>query len=194
MMRARIDGLAGKEMTMREKLPPEIAAFEAKEFDKDHADFVRTVTTFLGLHKSCPFKVCRRAHACATRNVVCYQVLEEHMRPIMFSVISRDWFRAVARGEQIDVAPAAEGDMRRNIAWEEREIAKIMAGEYGSDEELTPHQLWLKRLALDEPRRPEARTFTEEELWPTPPLPPETEESLSGVAPRSGDGGGEPQN
>ena len=151
---------------MRDKLPPEIAEFEAKPYDQDLAPTVRAVTTFLGLHKTCPFKVCRRARACATRNVVCYQALEEHMRPIMFSIISRDWFRAVARGEEIDVAPAYQDDMRRNIANEEREIAKIEAGEYGDDDDLTPHQLWLKRLARDEPQRPEARTFTDAELWP----------------------------
>lgn len=118
-----------------------------RPLDPDEAKFLRTVTTHLGMHLSCPFKVCRRARACATRHVVCYQATQEHVQPIVWSIKARLWRDAVARGEEISVAPAYEGDMRRLLAWEERETDKIIAGDYGDDDALSPHQLWLKRHA-----------------------------------------------
>ena len=134
--------------------------------DPEIADFLRLVMTFFDLHESCRFKVCRRAHACATQQVLCYQEHEEHLKPIVGSIQARHWARAVARGEEMDVAPAAEGDMRRLIAWEEQEIAKIQSGEYGNDDELSVYQLWLLNLAREEPHRPEAGAFSEGDLWP----------------------------
>jgi hypothetical protein len=115
------------------------------------AKFIREIATFFDLHEYCPFKVCRRAKACATRQVICYQAMEDEMSPIVQSVRARVWVRAVARGDKLDIPPAQEGDMHRLLEWEAREIALIAAGEYG-DDDLTPYRLWLKRLGEEEKR------------------------------------------
>ena len=168
---------------MSELSHDEVGEIFVESMDPRWAEFLRRVTTCLGLHRDCPFKVCRRAKACATRHVLCYQANEEDLKPIVQGIRARIWARAVARGAEIDVAPASEGDMRRHLAWEEREIAKIEAGEYGADDEqLTAHQLWLKRLARDEPRRPEAVAAAEGDLWPTLTPPSRTDAPSSSAA------------
>jgi hypothetical protein len=129
-----------------------------RPLDPDEAGFLRAVATHLNMHRSCTFKVCRRARACATRHVVCYQATQEHLRPIARSIMARLWVKAVARGAEIDIPPAREDDMNRLLAYEDREMAKIVAGEYGDEDQLTPYRLWLKRLARDEARRPPAPT------------------------------------
>lgn len=104
------------ELVMAEWLPADVARFKAKELDPNIASFCRKVTTFFEFHKSCPFKVCRRAGACATRNAVCYQMLEEEMKPIMLSISARRWAWGIERGEELDIAPAHIDDMTRLLA------------------------------------------------------------------------------
>jgi hypothetical protein len=99
------------------------------------------------LHRRCPYKVCRRARACATRYVVCYQAVEEDMQPIVRSIVARDWRRSVDNGEERDVAPAYRDSWLRRLAWEEAEISRIRSGDYGGDDALTAYQLWLKHWA-----------------------------------------------
>ena len=45
--------------------------------------------------------------ACATRNVICYQMLEAEMKPIVQSIRARMWMWAVERGEEPDVGDVA---------------------------------------------------------------------------------------
>jgi hypothetical protein len=131
----------------------DVGEISAKPMDPDIASFVRPIMTFFGLHRVCSFKVCRRADACATRHVVCYQALEEEMKPIVRSIRARLWMRAVERGEEPDVAPGNQDDMMRLLAREDEEIELIGSGAYG-DEPLTPYQLWLKNYATQDRRRP----------------------------------------
>jgi hypothetical protein len=147
------------ELMMTRRMPADIARFKAQELDPDIAGFCRAVTTFFGLHRSCPFGVCRRAGACATRNAVCYQMLEEEMRPIMLSISARSWMEDVKSGVEIDVAPAHVDDMTRLLAWEEREMARIATCEL-SDGDLSPYQLWLRMVARSEPRAPLAAALS----------------------------------
>jgi hypothetical protein len=132
---------------MKDLLLDDVGKFTARPMPPEMAGFLRVVTTFFGLHKACPFKSCRLANACATRNVVCYQAIEDHMKPIVNSIVARGWARRVDRGEEMDVAPARQGDMRRLLAWEEIEIARIKAGEHGDEDGLSAYQLFLRNLA-----------------------------------------------
>jgi hypothetical protein len=109
-----------------------------------YASFLRRVCTMFGLHRRCPYKVCRRANACATRHVVCYQSMEAEMQPIVQSIVARIWRRSVDAGEERDVAPAYRDGYLRRLAREEEEISRIRSGGYGGDDALTAYQLWLK--------------------------------------------------
>jgi hypothetical protein len=46
------------------------------------------------------------------------------------------------RGKQ--AAPAYRAGWLRLLDWEEKDIRRIVAGEYGGDDALSPYQLWLK--------------------------------------------------
>ena len=56
-------------------------------------NFMRRYCTELGLHRHCGFKACARAGACATRDVMCYQILREPMnerlRPVVRAALAR---------------------------------------------------------------------------------------------------------
>lgn len=125
-----------------------------RPMDAAHARFIQKIMTAFGFHRVCTLKVCRRAAACAARHVVCYRAVEDEMRPIVCSIMARLWRRSIERGETPDVAPAGQDDMTRLLAREDKEIARIDAGEYGGDDELTPYQSWLKHTAREFSRRP----------------------------------------
>lgn len=131
----------------------DVSGVSARPLEPGTASFLRKITTAFGLHRACPLKVCRRANACASRNVVCYQALEDEMAPIVRSIRARLWRRAVERGEAPDIAPASRDHKRRLLDWEERETGRIRSGEYGDDDRLTAYQLWLKHHAVDYTRR-----------------------------------------
>ena len=97
--------------------------------EPDIASFLRRVCTMFELHRRCPYKVCRRANACATRHVVCYQSMEAEMQPIAQSIIARIWRRSLDAGEERDVAPAYRDGFLRRLAREEEEIPRIRSGE-----------------------------------------------------------------
>ncbi len=44
---------------------------------------LRQICTELGLATYCPFRACRRAHRCATRQVICYQALRQEINAII---------------------------------------------------------------------------------------------------------------
>ena len=145
--------------------------FSVKPLRPEMAELLRKVTTFFDLHESCSFKVCRRAKACATRHVLCYQAREQELKPIVRSAVARRWAIGRALGDEIDVPPAREAGMLRLLEWEEREIAKVEAGEYGN-EELSTYQLWLLNLAREEP--PSSAAVAEGDLWPALTRPSRT--------------------
>ena len=45
------------------------------------------VCTALGLHHYCSFRACRRAHRCATRQVLCHQALRHEINAIVGPVL-----------------------------------------------------------------------------------------------------------
>jgi hypothetical protein len=55
---------------------------------------VRRYADVIGLHRVCPHEACRRAKRCATREVMCYQVLREPMnerlRPIVRARLEKE--------------------------------------------------------------------------------------------------------
>jgi hypothetical protein len=117
---------------------------QMRELDPIHARFLRRIMSFFGGHRSCTYKACRRARACATRHALCYQAHEKEMRPIMLSIKAWMWSRDVAAGVAREIAPAYAADMTRLIAWEAEEIKRIEAGHYGGNDKLTHYQRWLK--------------------------------------------------
>jgi len=54
---------------------------------------MRRYCTELGLYRHCGFKACARAGQCATRDVMCYQILREemnaHLRPYVKELLER---------------------------------------------------------------------------------------------------------
>ena len=44
------------------------------------------VCTALGLHDYCPFRACRRAHRCATRQVLCHQIMRQEINAIVMPI------------------------------------------------------------------------------------------------------------
>ena len=78
-------------MPLDETPPPGVAIMRLPEFFKK---FVRRYVDAIGLHRHCPHAVCGRAGRCATREVLCYQVLREEinavLRPIVRKRLERD--------------------------------------------------------------------------------------------------------
>jgi hypothetical protein len=123
---------------------PKAARITVPPMDREWVLFLQRMCTTFGLHRACPYKVCRRANACATRHVVCFQSIEEEMKPIVRSILARRWRNTLASGGTMDVAPVYINSWTRLLAQEEAEIPRIAAGEFGDDDALTPYQLWLK--------------------------------------------------
>jgi hypothetical protein len=158
---------------MDRKPPADAGKIRVEPMNRGEVLFYSRLTTFLGLHRSCRFKVCRRAGACSTRQVLCYQEMEEKLQPIALSVTARRWRNMTERGEKLDVAPIYEVEWPRLLAWEDEEIALIEAGAFGDDDNLTPYQLWLKNFAAidsrDRAARRKAAGHLDTKPEPTPP-------------------------
>ena len=71
-----------------------------------HAEMLRWFCTAIGIAKHCPFKVCRRAKACSTDRVLCWQIMREDLNPILRRVRALAWKESVERGEAPDISPA----------------------------------------------------------------------------------------
>lgn len=112
--------------------------------EREWVPFLQHMCTTFGLHRNCPYKACRRANACATRHVVCFQSMEEEMQPIVRSILARRWRDSDDPDFVQRVAPVYIAGWTRLLAQEKEEIPRILAGEYGGDDALTPYQLWLK--------------------------------------------------
>lgn len=78
-------------MPLDETPPPGVAIMRMPDFFKK---FIRHYVDTIGLSRHCPYAVCGRAGRCATRDVLCYQVLREEMnavlRPIVRERLERD--------------------------------------------------------------------------------------------------------
>lgn len=159
---------------MNDKSPADAGKIRVEPMNRGEVLFYSRLTTFLGLHRSCRFKVCRRAGACSTRQVLCYQEMEEELQPIARSLTARRWRNMTERGERLDVAPIYEAQWPRLLAWEDEEIALIESGAYGDDDSLTPYQLWLKNFAAVDSRDRAARRKAAGIRDPEPePIPPD---------------------
>ena len=132
---------------MPRSLPKEMEGLVVRKLAPLRASGLRRITTFFGLHEACPLNACRRARACATPNVTCYQALEEDMKPMVRSIMARAWRRDVERGAEMrDIAPARIGDMQRLLAWEESEIDRL-AAKAATEEIDSPYELYLLNVA-----------------------------------------------
>jgi hypothetical protein len=50
---------------------------------REQAAIYRRICSELGLPECCPFRACRRARHCATRQVLCYQVLRQEINAML---------------------------------------------------------------------------------------------------------------
>ncbi len=64
----------------------------------DEAATLRVAITFLGYARHCPLKICKRARACATRQVLCWQVHHDDFDPEIMRLLARSWQKWVAEG------------------------------------------------------------------------------------------------
>jgi hypothetical protein len=75
----------------RTESPPDIAIMRLPEFFKK---FIRRYVDSIGLYRHCPHAACGRAGRCATRDVLCYQVLREeinaHLRPAVRARLEKE--------------------------------------------------------------------------------------------------------
>lgn len=60
------------------------------------ASALQHVCTELGLSRYCPFSACKRAHRCATRQVICYQALRQEINAIIRPIIREQAAKAAA--------------------------------------------------------------------------------------------------
>ena len=122
---------------MNRPWPKEFEGLVVKPIDPRRAKLLRLVCTHYELHTVCPLRPCMRANACATRNVVCYQALQDDLQPIVRSLLAHAWLRRRSLGVDLDVAPARVADMMRLLAWEEAE-EKLARGEPAETAETGP--------------------------------------------------------
>ena len=90
---------------MEERFRKELESVSISPLGKELAAALRSICTRLGLATYCPANTCRRAKACATRQVLCWQILREEINPLIQRVLAHEWQRRVANGENPDVAP-----------------------------------------------------------------------------------------
>ncbi len=76
------------------------------ELEPGFDDALRSFCTVIGIAEHCPFKVCRRAKACSTRHVLCWQIMREDLNPIIRRGRALDWKRRIENGETPDIPPA----------------------------------------------------------------------------------------
>jgi hypothetical protein len=94
--------------TMRYALMP-MVTIRGEEVDfrpltPQQAALLQQVCTALGLHDYCPFHACRRAHRCATRQVLCDQFMRQEINAIVTPIF---------RERLAKTAAAAGGNPRR---------------------------------------------------------------------------------
>ena len=51
------------------------------------AAFMRDFCTDIGLATGCPLRPCRRARRCATKEVICYQIVREEVNAILMPLL-----------------------------------------------------------------------------------------------------------
>ncbi len=56
---------------------------DLRPMTREQAAIYRQICTELNLHEYCPFRACRRAHRCATRQVLCHQVMRQEINAIV---------------------------------------------------------------------------------------------------------------
>jgi len=91
------------------------------------AGVLRLVSTELGLANVCPFASCRRARACATRHVICWQYCREYINPLVQIGLAYDWSLRVANGESLNVSPERAARYSRLLANESAIRAEVIA-------------------------------------------------------------------
>lgn len=87
-----------------------------RRLSPETAATLRKIITGIGLAAYCSVRSCKRARACSTRQVLCWQVNHEDLTPIIMRALALHWQRRVAAGEEVDVAPATVDDYRRILA------------------------------------------------------------------------------
>ena len=91
------------------------------------AQVLRLVSTELGLANVCPFAPCRRAKACATRHVICWQYCRDYINPLVQIGLAHAWRQQVANGESVDVSPERAAQYSRLLENKSAIRAEVMA-------------------------------------------------------------------
>ena len=94
---------------------------------KDLAEYLRLVCTHLGLANACPLAPCRRAKACATRHVICWQHCKDYINRLIRIDLARAWRRKVANGEALDILPDRAAQYSRLLENENEVRADVLA-------------------------------------------------------------------
>jgi hypothetical protein len=69
---------------------------------REQAALWQQICTELGLHDYCSFRACRRAHRCATRQVLCHQAIRQEINAIVMPLLQE----RMAKGPETDDAAA----------------------------------------------------------------------------------------
>ena len=89
-----------------------------RRLSPEGAGFLRRIITAMGLADFCPLTSCKRARACATRQVLCWQVNHDDLTPRIMSILAHDWQRRTAAGEYVPIAPVEADHFKRILARE----------------------------------------------------------------------------
>ena len=86
--------------------------------EPDYADALRHICTLIGIAEHCPFKVCRRAKACATDRVLCWQIMRDDLNPFISRLAAYSWKKSIEEGKPFDIPPVRVDDLTRILARE----------------------------------------------------------------------------
>lgn len=96
----------------------------------DQAATLRAAITRLEYARHCPLKTCKRARACATRQVLCWQVHHDDFDPEIMRLLARSWRKWVAEGTAPDrLAPAVVEAFECVLADEDAAAVEVSGAE-----------------------------------------------------------------
>jgi hypothetical protein len=113
---------------MKERFRKELERVSISPLGNEAAAALRLICTHLGLATHCPANACKRARACATRQVLCWQIRRYEINQLIQRILAHEWQRRVANGENVDIAPARVRTYVQILAREKLERASAAGG------------------------------------------------------------------
>jgi hypothetical protein len=82
---------------------------DLRPMTREQAAIYRQICTELNLHEYCPFRACRRARRCATRQVLCHQALRQEINAIVEPLLRERLAKGPEAYDAAAVTPVTDG-------------------------------------------------------------------------------------